>query len=238
MKPTPKAATTVVSTDSAAITGRSARGRRRGGCRAAPDGVAGCGRRLVAAPRASGGWPRRSPRGASSTPSPGIRYTSTSPKSEPSSPGRASTCSPNWATSAVLISSFERQASTSALDEGALAVGLRCLGGELERRAADRAHHLVLHVAERGAWGSRPRARPARPRAGERRGERDRSARLTTAPLSSGRHAASRMNSSSTGPRRTAATRPRRVDHEGLGVAEHAERLAQRRRGRRGASGR
>ena len=37
-----------------------------------------------------------------------------------------------------------------ALDEGALAVGLGGLGGERQRRAAHRAHHLVLHVGQSG----------------------------------------------------------------------------------------
>ena len=91
-----------------------------------------------------------------------------------SSPGRASTLSPNWATRAGLISSLERQSAIGSWMKARSLVGLRGLGGEPERRSADRAHRLVLDVGQGGLGAIRRRglrgtaAEPAR-RSCERR---------------------------------------------------------------------
>ena len=93
------------------------------------------------------------------------------------------------------------------LDEGTLAVGLRRLGGQGQRRAAHRAHDLVLHGAEGGARLAVGGRRRGRSRQGQ---QHDQNAERAPHDLPSTKGATSRrMNASSTGPRLTAATRPR-----------------------------
>ena len=106
-KPTANAATTVVSTLSAArITGRSGRGRRRG----ARTATGSAGVRLPARWRRQRSAARAMPATAEQDARPG---TSQAARSKPSSSGSASTSSPNSATRRALISSFERQSAIS-----------------------------------------------------------------------------------------------------------------------------
>ncbi len=217
MKPTAKAATTVVSTPSAAITGRSAPCRRRAACRRRRS------RRSSAGPRGGGA----SASAATPTPpapagrrAPGPRRRGVA-RSKPS--GRRAARAPRRrtaATSARLIWSFVRQRVDLALDEGALALGLRRLGGEVERRAAHRAHHLVLDVAQGGPRAG-GRADGARERAQQR-------ARAGQGAPHDALPAAAAARCGAGRPRRPArarlaAMRPLPVDHERLRVGDDAE---------------
>ena len=220
MKPTAKAAKTVASTDSwrrsqvvalHVVLETRAVGAGEGRA-AAPSGAA------APAPPAHHGEARSRRRRAGCR-APGTTYTSTSPKlSSPWSPGRASTLSPNSATSACFTSSFDLQLGDQPLDVGALALGLRGLAGKAERRAAHRAHHLVLDVAE--AWSCGQSWAAAAAGSGERASSREQ----RDSPSQQRLHF---------GPHESLVHRPAPhrgdlavwVDHEGLRILHHAEGL-------------
>ena len=200
MKPTAKAATPWCRRESAAITGRSAPGRRRARLESARRSC----RRAVGvppprAPPAGGGDGDPAP-SASSRPSAGddVDEHVLEASSSPSSPGSASTRSPNWATSALLISSFERQRSIRRWMYARSRWACGASVGERERGAADRSTSPRPRRRRAWSWGSRPRARRrgTRERARQRR---QRGGASHVRSSSSGR-TCSRMNSSSTGP--------------------------------------
>ena len=234
MKPTPKAATTVVSTVSAAITGRSARGRRPG---------ARCPRRRGRPCCAGESSPRRrqrrvatsTPPSASTTPSAGDHVHEHVPEVGVLVAGQGQHAVAELGHQGALDLVLGAAGVHLALDERALAVGLRSLGGQRERRAAHRAHHLVLHVGQgglRAVGGQRGRCGGEQRRGGQEAGQRAPHA----ASLRSGA-TVRRRNSSSTGPRCRAATRPRGRSRRSRGSP--ARRTARAGRpGRRGASGR
>ena len=135
--------------------------------------------------------------------------------------GQGEHLSPNCATSASLISSFERQSAIRRSMNSRSRWAWGASVASAERGAADRAHHLVLDVAERGlraVGGERARGQQRERGGGERR--------AASAP-----HARSRSSGSDLLAHELVVHRPAphggdaaaAVDHEGLREAEDAE---------------
>ena len=169
MKPTAKAATTVVSTPP--LIGSAPRpggGRPRG---SSGGGRSALGRGAVAPPapqRVDDAARRRAARAATGTSQSALRSRGAS--------GRRARPRRTRSTSAALICGLSLPAAICAADERALLVGDGRVG-DAQRRAALDAHHLVLDVGQRGA------RRRGRAGAAKREHQRERaSASLMTAP--------------------------------------------------------
>ena len=159
MKPTAKAATTVVSTASWAITGRSAPCPRPGGCgRRRPPRAAPSAARPARVPRQRTSA-KAMPPVASTIPSPGDQVDEQVAEAVVSLVARqrehrVAELGGQRRLDLVLGAAIVDQ----GLDVLALLDRLRRLGGQGQRRAADRAHHLVLDVGQRGLRDTRRRS--------------------------------------------------------------------------------